>query len=159
MVNGEVRYERSKSISIGAVHKLFLRNGWKDWHTRRDTEQYVARALFVATAWSGRKAIGIGTLYGDGIFTTSVETLLVDHVFRRRGIGTTLLKMLLKKVEELRPYSFTTDVHLRQTERLYSRFGFERHTASAYLDHVPTVNRFIALVRQRRVSRKLRANR
>jgi GNAT superfamily N-acetyltransferase len=156
---GEVRYERSKRIAVGAVHRLFVRNGWKDWHTRRDTARYIARALFVATAWSGRKAIGMGTLYGDGLFTTSVETLLVDHEFQRRGIGTTLLKMLLEKVDELRPYSFSTDVHLRHTERLYARFGFERHQGSVFLDHAPTVRRFTALVRKRRASLKLRANR
>ena len=159
MVNCEVRYKRTKRIPIGAIHNLFLRNGWKDWHTRRETEQYIARALFIATAWSGQKAIGIGTLYGDGLFTTSVETLLVDREFQRRGIGTTLLKMLLAKVEGFHPYSLTTDVHLRHAERLYARFGFKRHKASVFLDHVPTANRFIALVRQRRVSRKLRANR
>ena len=153
MVNGEVRYERSKSISIGAVHKLFLRNGWKDWHTRRDTKEYVARALFVATAWLGRKAVGIGALYGDGLFTVSIETLLVDQKFRRCGIGSALLKMLIGKAEALRPYSFTTDVHLRFTERLYARHRFQRHKASIYLDHAPTVARVVALVRKRRAAR------
>ena len=153
MVNGGVCYKRSKRIPSEAVHKLFLRNGWKDWHTRRDTEQYLTRALFVVTAWRGRKAIGIGTLYGDGLFATSVETLLVDREFQRQGIGTALLRMLLAKVEELRPYSVSTDVHLRHTERLYARFGFKRHKASIYLDHAPTVDRLNALVRQRRAAR------
>ena len=159
MPKSEVRYRRSKLISSAAVHGLFLRNGWKDWHTRRDTKEYIARALFVASAWLDGKAIGIGALYGDGRFTTSIETLLVDQEFRKRGIGTTLLKILLAAARRRHPYSLITDVHLKKTERMYARLGFKRHKGSVYLDHGPTQERFIAHVEKSRAARKKLAGR
>lgn len=122
----KITYKTSKRVSAPAILALFRRNEWREWFTPGDTRDLLHYALFVATAWHGRKAVGIATLYGDGRFYAHLDTLLVDERYRRQGIGSALMRVVLERVNTLKPHYCEHTTYEKWLVRFYERLGFER---------------------------------
>jgi len=153
-------YKTSKRVSAAAVLALFRRNEWREWFTLRDTEDLLRRALFVASAWRGRRAVGVATLFGDGRFYAHIDTVLVDEAFRRQGIGTALVELLMRKVDQLKPHYCEHDTHHEWLVAFYKRFRFEvNESDNPWLVHRPTEDRLGAYVKRRRAILKRQTNR
>lgn len=138
----KITYKTVKSISPRSVHAFFRRTEWNDWFTMRDVEWYLESAVFVISAWHGRKLVGIGVLTGDGRIDVQLNALVVEEPYQRQGIGTAMLERIVQKVEAIRPYWFQTDVCDDHTERLYARFGFRPNRGQRLLLHDATCRRW-----------------
>ena len=149
----EIVYKTSKQVPARAVLALFRRNEWREWFSLEDTEALLARALFVASAWHGRQAVGVATLFGDGRFYTRLDTLLVDEEYRRQGIGTALVDLVMAEIERLEPHYCELDTHEDWLVVFYQRFGFEVSTGP-WLEHRPTGDRLGRYVARRRAMLK-----
>ena len=145
----EITYKTSNELSARAVLALFRRNQWRDWYTLDDTKYLLEQALLPATAWHGRRAVGIGVLWDDGRFYASLDTLLVDEAYRRQGIGTSLMELIMAKVEELRPHYCGHDIHEHWLLKFYERFGFQI-AKGPWLTHKVTESRLATYVEKRR---------
>ena len=148
---GEIGYKTSKKISAPAVLALFRRNEWREWFTPRDMRDLLHQALFVTSAWQGRRAVGIATVFGDGRYCARLDTLLVDEPFRRQGIGTRLVELVMQEVEQLKPHYCEFDTHEAWLVKFYERFGF-RVSEGPWLVHEPTEARLVAYVGKRRTA-------
>ena len=137
-----ITYKSTKSISPRAMQALLRRLEWSDWWTLKDIEWYLAHALFVVSAWHGRKLVGVGVLTGDGRINVNLDKLVVDAKYQRQGIGTSLLTRLVSEADRLAPYSFQTDVCEECAERLYKRVGFKKNKGTWLLHHDPTWQRW-----------------
>jgi ribosomal protein S18 acetylase RimI-like enzyme len=146
MAQGEITFKCGRQVPYTALRAFFKRCQWYDWFTRADVEHYLKKALYIATAWHGRKIVGFAALKGDGRNDVSLDSLVVDYTYQRRGIGTALMKMALAKVEELRPYHFEAQVCDEQTERFYRRCGFVRNQGTWLLEHKSTADKLRARV-------------
>jgi len=144
-----ITYRTSKEVRACAILSLFRRNEWREWFTIQDTRDLLRYALFVASAWDSRRAVGIATLFGDGRFYAWIDTLLVDEPYRRQGIGTHLVELVMDQVDKLGPHYCEHDTHEEWLVRFYERFGFELHEGPL-LVHRPTADRLTAYVEQRR---------
>jgi GNAT superfamily N-acetyltransferase len=144
-------------VSARAILALFHRNEWREWFTLQDAQDLLDIALFVGTAWHNQRAIGIATLFGDGRFYTRLDTLLVDEDWRRRGIATRLTKLVIEKVNQLKPHYCELDTHLDWLVTFYKRFGFEIAEGS-WLYHKPTEDRLDVYVQSQRAALKKRTN-
>ena len=153
MTMNRIVYKTSKQVSARAVLALFRRNEWREWFSLKDAEDLLARALFVASAWHGRRAVGVATLFGDGRFYTRLDTLLVDQEYRRQGIGTALVELVMTEIERLRPHYCEHDTHEDWLVTFYERFGFEV-SDGPWLVHRPTGDRLAAYVASRRAALK-----
>lgn len=147
----ETTYKTSKMISAPAVSALFRRNGWREWFTPKDTRDLLHHALFVASAWQGRRAAGIATLFGDGRYYARLDTLLVDEPFWRQGIRTRPVQIVMQEVEQLKPHYCEHDTHEDWLVKFYERFGF-RVSEGPWLVHRPTEARLVAYVGKRRAT-------
>lgn len=145
-----IRLRTSRRISAKAVHDLFLRMQWHDWLTPEDVRWYLDHALYVASAWNGRRCVGVAVLAGDGRINAWLDTIVVDEEYQGRGIGTALVKRIMARVERLRPYYMQLDVYQERTERWYAQFGFVRNKGTWLLEHKPTADRLRARVRSHR---------
>jgi len=146
-----ITYRTSKNVSASAILSLFRRNGWREWFALRDTEDLLNYALYVTSAWHGRRAVGVVTPFGDGRFYARLDTLLVDGPYRRQGIGTHLVEWIVAKIDELGPHYCEHDTHEEWLVRFYERFGFELEKGPLLLlDHRPTSDRLSAYVEKRR---------
>jgi GNAT superfamily N-acetyltransferase len=150
----KITYRTTKSVSPRSVQALLRRLEWSDWWTVADIRWYLSHALHVASAWHGRRLVGLGVLTGDGRIEVDVDKLVVDTRYQRRGIGTALLERLVAEAERLRPYSFQTDVCEESTERLYRRFGFRKNEGTWLLEHEPTWRRWVPKALEARKRRR-----
>lgn len=101
----------------------FLSLAQRVWPGRYDTA-YVQLALAKTiniTARSGPSLIGCVRLLTDGYFFTTVPELLVEPDFRRRGIGSELMRLAW----EASPTSIFFGAQPGK-EAFYERLGFER---------------------------------
>jgi len=153
----KIIYKTSKRVSAAAVLALFRRNQWREWFTLGDTKDLLRRALFVASVWHGQRAVGVATLFGDGRFYTRLDTLLVDEAFRRQGIGTALVELVMQKVDQLKPHYCEHDTHEDWLIAFYERFGFEV-SEGPWLVHRPTGDHLGAYVKRRRATLKKQAD-
>jgi len=151
-----VTYTDRRDISPASVQALFRRNEWSDWWTRRDIAWYLERVLMVVSAWHGRRLVGVGMLVGDGRIDVHLSMLLVDAPYQRQGIGTELVRRMVDRATQLRPYSFQTDVFSEDAERLYARFGFRRNEGTWLLYHDPTHRRWAPDAQSQRRARRRR---
>jgi GNAT superfamily N-acetyltransferase len=123
---------------------------WRDWLSLDDVRWFLDHSLYVASAWTGRKCVGIGVVVGDGRISAFLATLVVEAAYQRRGIGTALMKKIVARVERLRPYCFGLDIFERRTARFYRRFGFTLNKGSWLMEHKPTGDRRRAAIRKHR---------
>jgi GNAT superfamily N-acetyltransferase len=151
----KITYKTSEEVPASAILSLFRRNEWREWFTLDDTKDLLRHALFVASAWHGRRAVGVATLFGDGRFYAHLDTLLVDGAYRRQGIGTALVKMVMDKVDQLQPHYCEHATHEEWLIAFYQRFGFEV-CDNPYLAHKPTEDRLGAYVSKRRATLRKR---
>ena len=151
-----ITYRTSKEVSARAILSLFRRNEWREWFTPRDTEDLLRYALYVASAWHGRRAVGIATLYGDGRFYARLDTLLVDESYRRQGIGTHLVGLVVGVIDELGPHYCEHDTHEEWLVHFYERFGFELEKGPLLLllEYRSNSDRLTAYVQKRRAQLK-----
>jgi GNAT superfamily N-acetyltransferase len=149
----KITYKTSKQVSASAVLALFRRNEWREWFTLRDTQDLLHNALFVASAWHGQRAVGIATLFGDGRFYARLDTLLVDSDWRRQGIGTVLIELVMQEVDHLKPHYCEHDTHEGWLVDFYECFGFVV-SDGPWLVHKPTEDRLSAYVERQRAALK-----
>ena len=57
-----IAYRDDKALPSRSVQNLFRRLEWSDWFTQRDIDWYLQHALYVLSAWDGRRLVG-QTLY------------------------------------------------------------------------------------------------
>ena len=138
---GTITYRRGRNLPVRAVRALFQRMWFYDWLTAKEVAWYLRHARFVASAWDGRRAVGIAVLTGDGRINVELDALVVDEDYRRRGIGTKLLETVVAKVETLKPHYFQVQVHEKSTERFYAKHGFVRNKGTWLLEHNNVANR------------------
>ena len=139
----------TNQIPWAAILDLFRRNEWREWYSPEDTQYLLEKALCIASAWDGNKAVGIGVLWGDGRFYTRIDTLLVDEEYRKQGIGTKLVQVLMECVDSLRPHYCELDTHEDWMAKFYQGFGFDI-TEGPWMDHQPTSQRLSDYVNDQR---------
>jgi GNAT superfamily N-acetyltransferase len=141
MTNASLVFRRGKRLPARAVRALFRRMKWHHWMTEDEVAWYLRHALFVASAWSASRCIGIAIVTGDGRINAWLDTIVVDRPHQGKGIGTELTRMVVERVERMEPYCFGLDVYQRRTENFYARFGFVRNRGTWLLEHKPTADR------------------
>ena len=78
---------------------------------------------------------------------------MVDEEYRRQGIGTSLVELVMCRVNELEPHYCEHDTYEDWLVQFYGRFGFETYDGP-WLAHKPTDDRLSAYVERRRQTLK-----
>lgn len=105
------------------VVDLYRANGW----SAAEKPDLLAKALqhshAVIAAWDGNKLIGLGNAITDGYLVVYYPHLLVLPEYQGKGIGTTMMKFLLKKYEGFHQHMIVADA---DAATFYQKCGFER---------------------------------
>ena len=108
-----------------AYAALFETTGWNDMYrsSPEELESVLAASWAVVSAYDGDALVGSGRIMSDGVLYGMVFDMVVASGYRGRGIGSEILKKLLRRCEE----AGLRDVLLfsaRGTRGFYHRFGF-----------------------------------
>ena len=125
-------YRFTRELDPDAVLRLYAGPGW--WEPGDDpaaVPAMLAGSFRVAAAFDGERLVGMARALSDGAGDAYIQDVVVDPACRKRGIGGTLVKML---VAELRKagVSWIGLVGAPGTEAFYRALGF-----TPLAEHVP----------------------
>jgi len=107
-------------IDVGMLQGFFV--GWKTPHTPDRHLEILTNSNHVLLAIDTEKNMVVGfiTALSDHVQSAFIPMLEVLPEYQGRGIGTSLTRMMLEKVEHIQAIDLTCDKHLQP---FYERFG------------------------------------
>ena len=126
-----IEYQTSNPSS-DQYFALFETTGWNREFlvTPDDLAIAVANSQYVVTAYDGEKLIGFGRVVTDGVLHAMLYDMIVHPDYQGRGIGTTILGMLVKWCNE----AHIRDIQLfcaRGKSAFYGKSGFNPRPGDA----------------------------
>ncbi|MBR3475384.1 MAG: GNAT family N-acetyltransferase [Oscillospiraceae bacterium] len=103
---------------------LYSAVGWTAY--TRDPESLregFGRSLLTLAAYEGEELLGLIRVVGDGRTVVLVQDLLVFPQYQRRGVGSALLREVLRRYQRVRQIELVTD-DSPQTLAFYKSLGF-----------------------------------
>lgn len=120
---------RKMEIKLGIIpEKEQIMTLYEDvgWTSYTDEAELLIKAiensLNVWTLWEGQKLIGLARTIGDGATICYLQDILITKSYQGRGLGSELLKEILKANEEIPQFVLLTD-DTEKTRRFYKKAG------------------------------------
>lgn len=104
---------------------LYNDAGWTAYTEEPERlEHAIANSTHVVSAWDGDRLVGLARVISDGEHIVYAQDLLVLKEYRRRGLGSALLRRVLQPFVHVRQTVLITD---KSPEMLgfYQSLGFE----------------------------------
>lgn len=122
------RLDTSKDVEASQVRALFCAAGWTEdlaRYTPTQIKKLLRNSHLVFTVWDGRKLVGLATAVSDGVLCGMVQNLLVHPAYRRRGLGTRLLRELARTLTRQRvPCLYALGTRHKRARAFFGRAGF-----------------------------------
>ncbi|MBU3209745.1 GNAT family N-acetyltransferase [Clostridium algidicarnis] len=119
-----VIYKYVNEFNREDIKNLYEDAGWTSY--TKDLSKLmgsIEASLMVISAWDNDKLIGLIRVVGDGITIIYIQDILVLDSYKRKGIGTKLLKDILDKYSKVRQKVLLTD-DAEETRGFYESNGF-----------------------------------
>lgn len=105
---------------------IYAAAGWTNYTDRPQMLERAFRgSLCVLGAYAGEKLVGVVRTVGDGASAVLVQDLLVLPEYRRRGVGTHLLRTLMVRYADVYQFQLLTDDR-PETVAFYESLGLTR---------------------------------
>lgn len=119
-----MEYVTKKNIDRTQLVKLYDSVGWSAYtQNPEDLESAIRNSLQVVIAVEKNEIVGLIRVVGDGISIIYIQDLLVKPEFQQKGIGTKLVKIVLKKYHAVRQKVLLTE-ESPITKEFYEHCGF-----------------------------------
>lgn len=89
-------------------------------------------SLNVWTIWEGENLIGLARTIGDGVTICYLQDILILKAYHGQGLGSELLKEILKANENIRQFVLLTD-DTEKTKKFYKKFGLKEAGDCSFL--------------------------
>ena len=122
-MNGTITYRFDKDFGIPEWLELFEASHYNHWWTVRNARAALDYAHLVITAWDGAVAVGTRTVWSDGANFALIDDVVVHPHYRGRGIGTSLMRRALGRLEPL-GLPFVQLLPVPGRESFFARLGF-----------------------------------
>jgi ribosomal protein S18 acetylase RimI-like enzyme len=116
----QVELHSRRRVGAQELRGLYDSAGWWPERSDEELEPLLARGPAVG-AWRGDQLVGFARAVSDGRFRAYVEDVVVLPEFRRRGVASQVLLLLLEQLMEIDVVSlFCSEEHVP----VYRRSGF-----------------------------------
>ena len=106
------------------ILKVYSSVGWTAYtDDPQALKQGFQNTLLVLAAYEREELLGIIRAVGDGVTIVFIQDLLVFPEKQRKGVGTALVKAVLKRYQTVRQIELTTD-QSPETAAFYESLGF-----------------------------------
>jgi XTP/dITP diphosphohydrolase len=97
-----ISYRPAGEAEAVPVRELLLANGWAERAANVEmVVGYIRGATRTVTAWHGSRLVGFARAITDDVANGYLSMVVVDEAYRRRGIGTRLVRMLMGDDERI----------------------------------------------------------
>ncbi len=129
-MDDSIRFSTDKAIDRAQLLALYDDAGWTAYTEDPDRlVRAVADSTHVVSAWDGDRLVGLVRVISDGEHIVYAQDLLVLKEYRRRGLGSTLLRRVLEPFAHVRQTVLVTDNN-PEMRAFYLALGFEMSTRS-----------------------------
>lgn len=105
------------------VLALYNDAGWTSYTDEPDLlMKAIKNSLKVWTLWEGEKLIGLARIVGDGATICYLQDILILEAYQGCGLGSGLLKEILKANENIRQFALLTE-DSEKTKGFYKKLG------------------------------------
>lgn len=112
--------------NVEEYNYLFDIVGWGSY-PKEISKKALSNNIYSVSVYDNDNIIGYGRLIGDGIIFLYIHDIMVKPEYQGKGIGKTIMKKLLSKVEELRKENPDLLLYLgasKGKEDFYRKCGF-----------------------------------
>lgn len=119
-----ITYKNIKELNEGEVKKLYEDAGWTSYtNDLVKLKEALEASLMVISAWDEEKLVGLIRVIGDGLIIIYIQDILVLKSYKRKGVGSKLLKYVLENFKDVRQKVLLTDDG-EETRGFYEANGF-----------------------------------
>jgi len=137
-VGNDISVQLVQSWDAGEIANLYRAGGWwKEEYDQAELPRLIRGSFLFAVAVDRKtgSAVGMGRVISDGISDGYIQDLVVFPDYRKTGIGSQIVSLLVKKCIE-KGISWIGIIAEPDTEKFYLPFGF--HPMEG---HVPLIFR------------------
>ncbi len=117
---------------------MYSNVGWSSYTNKIDMlEKAYNNSLFIVTAWNNEELVGTIRVVGDGASIIYIQDIIVKTEHQKKMIGTSLLKIVLEKYENVYQKVLLTE-NKPSTVAFYESAGLktaEKIGYIAFVDH------------------------
>ena len=95
--------------------------------SEEQTQKALNNSLYTIIVVENNQTIGMGRLIGDGLYYM-ITDVIVRPIFQKKGIGSNIISMLVKYVDNETPSGGRSSIHLiseKRKESFYEKMGFK----------------------------------
>ena len=93
----------------------------------KDGTLSLENSIYTSSAWDGDNLVGLVRVVGDGVSIVYIQDVLVKSSHKRQGIGTQMVKEVLKAYENVRQVVLITD-EKDESNVFYASLGLKKLT-------------------------------
>lgn len=115
--------------------KLYTQAQWISTDDSIDFLRPAIKGSFaVVSAWHESKIIGFGRVISDGFSDAYIQDVVVDGNYRRRGIGSEIIRRLVEILRQ-QGIDWIGLVGEPGTEKFYTGLGFKKYPDYSFMRH------------------------
>ena len=123
-----IDYKLNQIPKPNEVLKLYNDANWFAYTKDLDTLMLsLEKSIYTMSAWDDETLVGLVRVLGDGVSIVYIQDVLVKSSHKRRGIGTQLVKEVLKAFEDVRQIVLITDEN-DESNDFYASLGLKKLT-------------------------------
>ena len=123
-----IDYKVNKIPNSNDVLKLYNDANWFAYTKDLDTLMLsLEKSIYTLSAWDGDNLVGLVRVVGDGVSIVYIQDVLVKSSHKRQGIGTQMVKEVLKAYENVRQVVLITD-EKDESNVFYASLGLKKLT-------------------------------
>ena len=116
-------YKHCKDFEKEHIEELFKSVNWISGNFPNELKRALHNSTRVISAWDGEKLVGLIRGMDDGVWQATIDCLLVNPQYQRRGIASALLNCLLDEYLDFFYVNVTPDD--KENVGFYQKHGFE----------------------------------
>jgi N-acetylglutamate synthase-like GNAT family acetyltransferase len=130
----QIEYRYDKEIPSEKLIELYQASKYNDWWSEVNVKAMINHRYIVLTAWDGDRLVGTVNVISDGVNLALLDDLVVHPDYRRQGIGSTLIRSVLDRLNQLN-LDFIQLIPIPGKEPFFEKCGFkivENHQVMGY---------------------------
>lgn len=123
MTNNGIQYFETRDLALESILALYNANGWSAALKPTELFNALMSSHSLVSAWDSDKLVGLGNAISDGHLVVYYPHLLVLPEYQGRGIGKSLMKLLIVRYQGFHQHILVAD---SKAVNFYKQCGFER---------------------------------